>query len=118
VDVVFDDGEKGGARLAGDGGGEQACGFVDDEEVVVFVEDVEGGVLDGGSGGTGMEVGDRDGVGGGEGLFEGAGAATVDGDAAGFEHALEGLPLGVGVEGDEVVEESLGHSVNRVREDE
>jgi hypothetical protein len=57
-------------------------------------------------GGLGRGVGDGDLVGGGEGVLEGAGGLAVDGDAAGLDHAAEGLALGGGVEAEEVVEES------------
>jgi len=41
LEVGADEGQEGLAFFAGGGGGEEAGGFVDDQEVVVFVEDVE-----------------------------------------------------------------------------
>jgi predicted ABC-type ATPase len=112
LEVVGEEFGDEGAFFLGVGGGEEAVGFVDDEDVGVEVDDLqavgEGGFL----GAFGTDVGNFDLVFLGDGLFEGVGDFAVETDALVGEHFAQGGFLGFGIEADEFVEYggSNGHA--------
>jgi len=107
-DVFGEDFEDGGAEFLGVGGGEESGGFEGDEEVAVFVDDFESFVEFLGFHGDGGGVDEFEFVGGVDGLFEGFDGCGVEVDAFVFDPGAEGIAFGLGVEGDEAVENGRG----------
>ena len=80
--------DEGAVGVAGGGVDDHAVGFIENDEVLVFVEDVEGDVLRDEFEGDGFGDGDADEVAGIEGLF-GFGGAVVDEDVTVFDEGLQ-----------------------------
>ncbi len=101
--LLLDEAEEGVFEEAAAGEGGQAAGFIDGEEVGVFVEKFEG--LRGGGLDPGGTVPDE-GLAGDEGFVAGGGLA-VEGDFAVVQLELPGFGGGVGIELGEMGEEGL-----------
>ena len=88
VAVMKEGVDEGAVGIAGGGVDDHAVGFVEDDEVFVFVENVEGKILGNEFEGDGLGDGDADEVAGMEGLL-GFGGAVVDEDVAFFDEGLK-----------------------------